>query len=77
MIVNLKLTFADYQMLILMLGYAAGAKTRAEGDIPESWGEITDWILVQGGHDNYTYTTNRDDLIRKKGMELVLAEENE
>jgi hypothetical protein len=70
---TLKLTENDYCTLILMLGFAAGAKMQRHEEIPETWKELTDWILTQGRPENKTYYhAVYADLIRKQKEVILL-----
>lgn len=71
MIVNLKLTRKDFDSLCMMMGYAAGAHMKGDAPMPTCWKELTDWILIQGSPDAYTYWTDKNRLKDQKEKELI------
>lgn len=70
--ITIELTQRDHETLIMMLGFAAGAigRGRKEGLIPASWKEVTDWVLIQGAPDTYTYFNDKEPLRARKLREL-------
>lgn len=71
--IELKLTLGDYQALCMMLGYATGAHHKQDGPIPQPWKDVTDWILIQGSPNNYTYYNDKNRLREQKEKELSLG----
>ena len=70
---NIRLTDEDFGTLLLMMGMAVGAHMRTSKigeDIPQSFKEVTDWILLQGG-EGRLYWHNRVSLEKKKFGELA------
>lgn len=66
---TVRLTERDYATLVMMLGFAGAAWTKQE-PLPQSWKEVTDWIVIQGFPTNYTYWHDKEELRKKKEGEL-------
>lgn len=69
--VNLKLTNSDYAALLLVLGYVSAISHEKNLTVQNATRELTDWILIQGAPDNYTYWNDKETLRAKKELELA------
>lgn len=67
---TIRLSEADYQTLILTLGYATAACMKEGGAFETEMKAVTDWILIQGDSKNYTYWHDKETLKTNKLAEL-------
>lgn len=72
--ITIRLTRKDHSVLCAMLGYAAGAQLKDEGFIHPLHKEVTDWVLIQGAPNNYTYYHEKEALRAKKEAEFLADE---
>lgn len=69
--ITIQLTRSDYETLLMMLGFANGSRKGTDGEIPPSWKEVTDWVLLQGGAPGtHLYFHEREPFLARKQAEL-------